>query len=61
MTKPAYLSKLIQPLIFRMEASNQHGASCSVSLLRKAGYKMDILDVSELDEDDSCTHYLGYM
>ena len=42
-----------------MEASNQLGVSCSVSILRRAGYKMETLDVSSIDEDDSCTHYLG--
>ena len=42
-----------------MEASNQHGVSCSVSILRRAGYNMETLDVSSIDEDDSCTHYLG--
>ena len=59
MTNPAHLSELIQPLLFRMKASNQHGVSSSVSILRRAGYKMETLDVSELDEDDSCNHYLG--
>ena len=42
-----------------MEASTQHGVSCLVSILRRAGYKMETLDVSNLDEDDSCIHYLG--
>ena len=30
-----------------------------MSILLRAGYKMETMDVSELDEDDSCTHYLG--
>ena len=42
-----------------MEASNQHGVYCSVSILRRAGYKMETLDVSSIDKDDSCTHSLG--
>ena len=59
MTNPAHFNELIQPLIFRLETSNKHGVSCSVSLLRRVGYQMDTLDVSDLGEDDSCTHYLG--
>ena len=54
MTNPAHLSKLIHPLFFRMEATNQLDISCSVNILRRAGYQIETLD-----EDDSCTQYLG--
>ena len=59
MTNRAHLSELIQPLTFRMEASNKHGVSCSLSLLRRIGYQMATMDVSDVVEEDSCTHFLG--
>ena len=59
MPNSAHLSELIQLLTFKMKANNKHRVTCSLSILCRIGYQMDTLDVSDLGEEDSCTHYLG--